>query len=182
MITILVPEQEYYDSGTNKFYTVKARSLQLEHSLISISKWEAKWKKPFFGKDRMTNEQFLDYISCMSLTPNVDPEIYKFLGRDNYNKIADYINDPMTATWFSDDDSKNKRPRRETVTSELVYYWMIALNIPMECQKWHFNRLMTLIKVCNIKNTPAKKMKKSEIMSRNRALNEARRKALNTSG
>ena len=180
MLTIVVPEQEYYDSGANKFYTIKPKTLQLEHSLISISKWEAKWKKPFLSNEKMTTEQFLDYINCMSLTPS-DPDIFKFLGKDNYNKIADYINDPMTATWFSEVQSKPPG-RKETVTSELVYYWMIALNIPLECQKWHFNRLMTLIKICNIKNTPPKKMKKSEIMARNRALNEARRKALNSTG
>ena len=147
MITIVVPEQEYYDSGTNKFYTIKSKTLQLEHSLISISKWEAKWKKPFLSKEKMTTEQFLDYIYFMTITPSVDPEIFKFLGRENYNKIADYINDPMTATWFNEDKNKPSPRRRETVTSELVYYWMIALNIPLECEKWHFNRLMTLIKI-----------------------------------
>lgn len=181
MLTINVPDQEFYDSRTNKFYTIKAKTLQLEHSLLSISKWESKWKKPFLSKEKMTVDQFLDYIRCMSLTPNVEPETFRHLGRDNYNAISDYINDPMSATWFSDDKKTGPRSR-ETVTSELVYYWMIALNVPMECQKWHFNRLMTLIKICNIKNAPPKKMRRNEILARNKALNDARRKALNSSG
>lgn len=181
MLTINVPEQEFYDSRTNKFYTLKAKTLQLEHSLLSISKWESKWKKPFLSKEKMTVEQFVDYIRCMSLTPNVESEVFRHLGKENYNAISDYINDPMSATWFSE-DNKPKGRSRETITSELVYYWMIALNIPMECQKWHFNRLMTLVRICNIKNAPPKKMKRNEILARNRALNEARRKALNSSG
>lgn len=181
MLTITVPEQEFYNSRENKFYTIKEKTLQLEHSLLSISKWEAKWKKPFLSKEQMTTEQFVDYIRCMTLTPNIDADVYQHLGRENYNRIAEYINDPMTATWFSDDKRKGGHSR-ETVTSELVYYWMVALNIPFECQKWHFNRLITLIKICNIKNAPPKKMKKNEILARNRALNEARRKALNSSG
>ena len=181
MLTINVPEQEFYDSRTNKFYTVKAKTLQLEHSLLSISKWEAKWKKPFLSKEKMTVEQFVDYIRCMCLIPNIESETFRHLGKENYNAISDYINDPMTATWFND-ENKPKGRSRETITSELVYYWMIALNIPMECQKWHFNRLMTLVRICNIKNAPPKKMKRNEILARNRALNEARRKALNSSG
>lgn len=181
MLTIEVPEQEVYDEKTNRIITVKAKTLQFEHSLISISKWEAKWKRPFLSKEKMTVDQFIDYISFMCLTPNVDKETILCIGKDGFNSISNYINDPMTATWFSNDKIKNGRVR-ETITSELVYYWMIALNIPMECQKWHFNRLMTLIKICNIKNAPSKKMKRSEIMARNKALNDARRARLHTSG
>ena len=180
MLTIIVPEREYFDEKTNSFGLIKETSLAMEHSLVSISKWESKWHKPFFGKEPKTNEETLDYLRCMTLTQNVNPDIYNFLTEENITEIENYIENPMTATWFSED--KNTAKSRETVTSELIYYWMIGFNIPMECQKWHINRLLTLIRICNIKNAPPKKMSKSEIYSRNKALNDARRKMLNTKG
>ena len=122
----------------------------------------------------------IDYIRCMTLTQNVDPEIYKFLPDDVIKKVTDYIYKPMTATYFPEDE--NKSGRHDIVTAELIYYWMIAQNIPMECAKWHFNHLMTLIRVCSEKNAPQKKMSKSEILSQNKALNAARRKAMGTKG
>lgn len=187
MLSIVVPEREYFDERTNKFLTVKGRTLQLEHSLVSMSKWEAKWKKPFIknGKDKMTGEEFLDYVRCMTLTQNVDPMTYMNLTRSNVTEIENYINDPMTATWFSEDKNKRRVPSREVITTEVIYYYMIALNIPMECQKWHFNRLWTLIRVCNIKNQPPKKRGKKERIAdaKTRAeINAQRKKLLNTSG
>lgn len=181
MLYIDVPSRELYNKETNRIFTVKGRRLQLEHSLVSISKWEAKWKKPFLRKEKMTSEEFIDYVKCMTLTQNVEPEVYNCLSVENLHQIVDYINDPMTATTFFEDPSK-KPGRQRTITSELVYYWMTALNIPMECQKWHFNRLLTLIRVANIENAPKKKSSKGDIMRRNKALNDARRKALNTRG
>lgn len=182
MLYIETPSRELYNEQTNKIFTIKGQKLQLEHSLVSISKWEAKWKKPFLSKTPMTSDEFIDYIRCMTLTQNVDPNVYYCLSAENARQISEYINDSMTATTFFEDLSKPKPGRQRTITSELVYYWMVALNIPMECQKWHFNRLMTLIRICNIENAPKKKMSKSELWARNKALNDARRKALNTRG
>ena len=181
MLRITVPiSPEGWDEVKGEFVEPKTQTLQLEHSLVSLSRWESKWCKPFLSSNEKTAEETLDYIKCMTLTQNVDPDVYNHLTAKNIEEINQYIYAPMTATTFSED--KRGKGSREVVTSELVYYWMIALNIPFECQKWHLNRLLTLIRVCNIKNTPPKKMSKRDIMSRNAALNEARRKRLNTTG
>lgn len=180
MLRITIPATEQWDESKNEFISTKEQTLQLEHSLVSLSKWEAKWNKPFLGKEEKTFEETLHYIKCMTLTQNVDITVYNYLTTDNVSEINSYIENPMTATYFS--DNKNGANNTEQITSELIYYWMIALNIPFECQKWHLNRLLTLIKVCNIKNQPAKKMSRSEIMSRNASLNATRRKQLNTNG
>lgn len=180
MLRITVPSNELWDDKKEEFVFVKEQTLQLEHSLVSLSKWESKWCKPFLGRHEKTDEEVLDYIRCMTLTQNVSPDVYYRLTTENIQKINDYIDAPMTATVFYHDEQF--KPNREKVTSELIYYWMIALNIPFECQKWHLNRLLTLIEVCNIKNAPPKKRSRSEIMSRNAALNAARRKQLHTKG
>lgn len=180
MLQITVPATEYYDEVKQEFISKKEQTLQLEHSLVSLSKWEAKWQKAFLGRQEKTEEETADYIRCMTINKNVDPSVYDRLSAENIAQINDYISSPMTATFFSDD--KNGKPSREIITSELIYYWMIALNIPFECQKWHLNRLLTLVKVCNVKNAPPKKMSKRELMKRNAALNAARRKQLNTKG
>jgi hypothetical protein len=180
MLQITIPAVELWDERKQEFVTTKEQTLQLEHSLVSLSKWESKWCKPFLTKQEKTFEETLDYIKCMTITQNVDPEVYNYLTNENIEEIKKYIEAPMTATYFSDD--KTVKSSREQITAELIYYWMIALNIPFECQKWHLNRLLTLIKVCNIKNQPPKKLSKKEIMSRNAALNAARRKQLNTKG
>ena len=180
MLQITIPSLELWDELKQEFITTKEQVLQLEHSLVSISKWEAKWCKTFLSRKEKTYEETIDYVKCMTITQNVNPDVYAYLTEDNIKQINDYISAPMTATWFSDE--KNGAPNREQVTSELIYYWMIALNIPFECQKWHLNRLLTLIRVCNIKNKPSKKMSRGEIMSRNAALNAARRKQFNSRG
>jgi hypothetical protein len=180
MLQITIPAVELWDERKQEFVITKEQTLQLEHSLVSISKWESKWCKPFLSKQEKTNEETLDYIKCMTITQNVDPEVYNYLTIGNINEINEYIEAPMTATYFSDE--KTNKTSREQVTAELIYYWMIALNIPFECQNWHLNRLLTLIKVCSIKNQPPKKRSRKEIMSRNAALNAARRKQLNTKG
>lgn len=181
MLQIKIPlTAEGWDSQKEEFIEPKYQVLQLEHSLVSLSKWESKWCKPFLSRTEKTDEETMDYIKCMTLTQNVCPEIYNLLTRENIQQINDYIEAPMTATFFSEQDSR--KASREIVTAELIYYWMIALNIPFECQKWHINRLLTLIKVCNIKNQPPRKRSRREIMSRNTALNEKRKKELNTKG
>ena len=180
MLRITVPTTELWDEDKEEFITLNERTLQLEHSLVSVSKWEAKWCKPFLSKDEKTDEEAIDYIKCMTLTQNVDPDIYGRLTADNIKQINEYIKAPMTATTFSDD--KKGKTNREIITSEIIYHWMIALNIPPEYQKWHLNRLLALIKVCDIKNQPPKKMSKRDIMSRNASLNAARRRQLNTKG
>lgn len=179
MLTIEIPATEMFDDKTQEFIQLRPITLQLEHSLVSISKWESKWKKPFLGKENKTIEETLDYIKCMTITQNVPDITYKRLTSKNINDINKYIDEPMTATTFNDNTHSTNK---EIVTAELIYYWMIALNIPMKCEKWHINRLLTLIRVCNIKSSPPKKMSKREIMNRNAALNAARRKKLNSKG
>lgn len=180
MLQITIPAVEQWDELNQEFVYTKERKLQLEHSLISVSKWESKWCKPFLSRTDKTFEETIDYVRCMTLTTNVDSDIYSCLTSDNIREIKDYIDSPMTATFFSND--KRGGNSREIVTSELIYYWMISQNIPFECQKWHLNRLLTLIRVCNVKNAPPKKMSAQEIMSRNAALNEERKKRFNTKG
>lgn len=174
----LIPE--YWDAEKEEFIPPKVQTIQLEHSLVSLSKWESKWCKPFMTKVAKTTDETIDYIKCMTLTKNVNPEIYMHLTDEHIVRVNEYISSPMTATTFNDE--QKRKSQQETITSELIYYSMIALNIPFECQKWHLNRLITLIQVCNIKNAPPKKMSPSAILSRNAALNAARKKQLNTTG
>ena len=185
MLEVTIPSQEFYDEATNTFTTVKETKLKLEHSLVSLTKWESKWHKPFLGKSsvdsKKTVEETLDYIRCMTLTQNVDPSIFYCIPQSVIDQVSDYIDNPMTATWFSEDGKKGTA-NKEVITSEILYYQMITLGIPFECQKWHLNRLLTLIRVCAIKNAPPKKMSKKELAKRNSALNAARRKAMNSKG
>ena len=180
MLRIIIPSTEMWDEVNEKFVDSKEQVLQLEHSLVSLSKWESKWCKPFLSKENKTFEETIDYIRCMTINQNIPDEVYNCLTGENIREINEYISAPMTATRFSNDVMG--KGSREQITSELIYYWMIALNIPFECQKWHINRLLTLIRVCNIKNHPSKKMSRREIMNRNTALNAARRKKLRTNG
>ena len=180
MLRITIPATEYWDEQKQEFVQMKEQTLQLEHSLVSLSKWESKWNKAFLTDKKKSFEETLDYIKCMTVTQNVKPEVYDALTTENIKQINEYIEAPMTATWF--DNDKSGRTPGETITSELVYYWMISANIPFECQRWHLNRLLTLIRVCNIKNQPPKKISASEIASRNAALNEQRKRQLNTRG
>jgi len=179
MLTIVIPAVEQYDEDKNEFVISRARSLQLEHSLVSISKWESRWRKPFLSKNDKTVAETIDYIRCMTITQTNDDKSYEFATNENVQQVRDYINEEMTATTFS---NEKKLVNREVVTSEIIYYWMIALNIPFECQKWHLNRLLTLINVCNIKNTPQKKMNKRDLARRNSSLNAARKQAMQSEG
>lgn len=184
MLQITIPASEFFDETTNSFIKTKEQTLQLEHSLISIHKWEAKWRVPFLRKEPMTIEQSLDYVRCMTLNQHVDDVCYNVLQSlhpDLMTKIYEYINEPMTATWFSDKEKKKSSSRR-AITAELVYYWMIQFNIPYECRKWHFNSLMTLIHICDVEQAPKKKMKQKDWLKHQRSLNAARRAASGSLG
>lgn len=181
MLHIKVPAREFYDESIGEFVYVDEQTLVMEHSLISISKWEAKWKKPYLSNDQKTKEELFDYLKCMTVKPSkVDPMVYRALSKENLKDIYDYIQDPMTATTINEPKQSG---RKEVLTSEVIYYYMIAQNIPIELEKWHINRLITLIKVCAIKNNPnQKKMSRSAIAKQNRALNAARKAKYRTKG
>lgn len=179
MLTIQVPEREFWNDATQEFVNTPPATLQLEHSLVSLSKWEQKWCVPFLTKDTKSQEQMLDYVRCMTLTENVEPDVYFGLSDYNFQQINEYINAPMTATTFS---QRPESSSSEIITAELMYYWMVAYNIPFECETWHLNRFITLVKICNIKNSPQKKMSQAEIAARHRSINASRRAALNSSG
>jgi hypothetical protein len=179
MLQLIIPSVEFYDEIKEEFVNTKEQIIQVEHSLVSISKWESKWNKPFLNKETKTIEETLDYIKCMTLTQNVKEEVYSRLTNDNIDLVSKYIAEPMSATWFNDDSKKGSG---EIITSEVIYYWMITYNIPFECQKWHLNRLLTLIRVCSMKNEKPKKMSRSELINSNKALNEQRKRQLNSKG
>lgn len=182
MLELTIESKELYNEKTNDFINLPTTKLQLEHSLISVYKWESKWHIPFLGKEK-TIPEILDYIRCMTITKNVDLRIYDFIPKAQLVEIIDYINDPMTATKINDDGligaQKNKN---ETVTAELIYYWMITLNVPVEFEKWHLNKLLSLIKVINFKNTPPKKIGKKEAAMQRAQLNAQRRAMYHSKG
>jgi len=171
MLKIKVPETEFYDERAGEFVNVKEQALTLEHSLLSIAKWESKWKKPFLSSNDKSYAEQVDYIRCMTITPDVDPIVYRCLTNSNIKAINEYIESPMTATTIK----SNNRRSNKIITSEVIYGWMVSLGIPFETQKWHLNRLMMLIQVCSIQNQPEKKMSRKEAMRQQRTLNAARR-------
>jgi hypothetical protein len=179
MLRIEIPPTELFNEEDNTFTQFKGSVLTLEHSLVSVSKWESRWCVPFLSKNEKTALETLDYIRCMTLTQNVDDEVYKHLSQANIQAIEEYIDRPMTATTITD---RSRRQNREIITAEIIYYWMIALNVPFECQKWHLNRLLMLINVCSIKQEDPKKMRGKALNMKNKALNEQRRAALGTRG
>lgn len=182
MLKVYVPGREWYNESVGEFMLFKGCALTLEHSLLSVSKWESRWKTPFLESNPpKTKEQSMDYIRCMTINQGVDSFVYYNITQDLMDQINEYIGDSKTAT-FVTRTKKSRPPVKEPITSELIYYWMVTYGIPFECQKWHLSRLLTLIDVCTFKNEPPKKMTKNEILKRNAALNKARCKKGNTRG
>lgn len=182
MLTITVPEQELFDEATNEFVVVSAITLELEHSLVSLSKWESEFETPFMEDTPRTTEQTLGYIRAMTLAPDVPESTYYRLDNSHIEQISAYIDRKMTATWFTNHAPKRASGSGEKVTAELIYYWMIALDIPVAFETWHLKRLLTLIQVCNLKNQPAKKMPRKEAMTQQASLNAARKAQMGTTG
>lgn len=182
MLTLNIPEREFYDEVKSEFVKTAAAKLHFEHSLVSLSKWESKWEVSFLGTPNKTNEQVASYLRDMCLEEDVDPLVFDALTQDHLTEINRYLGAAMTATTVPELPNSGKG---ETVTSELIYYWMVAMTIPFECQHWHLNRLLMLIKVCNLKNTPPNKrgtVGKAEMAARRRELNAQRRAQLGTKG
>lgn len=184
MLYITIHKSESWDPNKEEFVYSNDATLSLEHSLVSISKWEAKWKKPFLTNESKTSEEIIDYIKCMTITQNVSDDTYTKLSSKNISEITAYIENSMTATWFNDEKNRRKYSigQSEQITSELIYYWMVVYQIPFECQKWHINRLLTLIKICSVKNDKPKQLSRAEILARNKELNAQRRARLNSKG
>lgn len=178
MLEIVVPGEELFNDETYEFIYGKDVTLTLEHSLLSIKKWEQKWHLPFLDTEK-TDEQLMDYIKIMTITKNIDQSVYDRLSNENVKSIKNYIEDPMSAQKF---EEEKKGPSLEPVTNEIIYYWMITLGIPVEFQKWHLNSLLALIRVCNIKNQPPKKLSPAELAERNSRLNAERKAKYNTRG
>jgi hypothetical protein len=180
MLTIRIAGQEFYDETTGEFSTVNDVFLELEHSLVSLSKWESKYQTPFLSDKEKTTESVFDYIKTMVVTPGIDTDILYRCSKDDLVRIQEYIDSSQSATTFG--EMPVRKGRGEVITAELIYYWMVAFNIPFECQYWHLNRLFSLVRICNIKNNPPKKMSRHEIAMRNRELNAQRRAEMGTNG
>lgn len=184
MLRIAIPKQEQYDEVTDLFIYTEERTLELEHSLYSLSLWESKWKVPFFDDAKKvgskSGEQILDYIKCMTINRDGIPDdTYLFITPEILKQIMTYIEDPMTATTFKERNATSKNHvahNAQFITSELIYSFMFSLNIPLECERWNLNRLMVLIRCCQENNKSPEKMSKREVADYHRALNSARRR------
>lgn len=180
MLELTIPRTDLWDERNQRFITVKEQKLRLEHSLVSLSKWESKWCKVFLSKEQKTYEETIDYIRCMTLTQNVDPLVYQCVTNSHIDAVNAYIEAPMTASTVKEE--KGGPINRQQITSELIYYWMTAYHIPFECQKWYLNRLLMLIRICNAENKPPKKRSKRDLYRHHAEVNAANRKKFNSKG
>ncbi len=182
MIEVVIPAIEYFDEDKEVFVTVNKKpiTIKMEHSLISLKKWEIKWKKPFLSKTKKTDEETYDYFRCMCMTPGIDPKLFKYLPDKEIQRIDDYIMDTRSASWFSEDPffKTGKSRNNEVITAELIYYWMIKFNVPPEYRKWHLNELLQLLQVISIKETPPKKHSTRELLERNSSINERNKRRI----
>lgn len=178
MLEIELEELEAWDDKKQEFVVLKNEVVCLEHSLKSISEWEAKWKVPFLDTTPRTKQMILDYVSCMVVSEVPKGFLERLKTRD-FSRIQEYIDDSRTASWISSEDNTNDGSK---VTSELIYYWMVTAGIPFSAEEWHLNRLMMLIKIYGEKNKPEKKRSREDILERNRELNEKRRREMGTNG
>ena len=180
MLEIITKEDEFYQPNINKFIQIPSCTLTLEHSLISLAKWESRWQIPYFDNNKKTTAQDLDYIRCMVIGNVKNEHVFETLSVEDIIRIKEYIASPMTATTFQKKSRGNSR--KEIMTAEVIYAHMFAHNIPIECQKWHLNRLLTLLRVCDLQNAPKEKMSKKQTALWNAQQNEARRAKYNTRG
>lgn len=182
MLKLIIPGKELFDEETQRFEYTDPFELEMEHSLVSLSKWESFYEKPFLSDQPKTREETIYYLECMCLTEGFDVSQLSTLSAEELDQVNKYISKKQTATWFSESSEPGRAKSSQVITSEVIYYWMISLNVPMECQYWHLNRLLTLIRVINAKNQPAKKMSKAEAAARSRELNKMRKAQLGTQG
>lgn len=180
MLTIVVSAVESFDDSKQQFVSEGGTTLELEHSLVSLSKWESQHEKPFLGKEEKTAEEVVSYVKAMTLTPNVPAEIFQQLDQEHFEAINAYIESKQSATWFSEAPGAPKSS--EVITAELIYYWLTVFNIPFEVENWNLNRLFNLIRICNIKSAKPKKMSRNEQAARQRELNAQRKAQMSTRG
>lgn len=181
MLLVSIKGQRLWDERKEEFITLSPAVFEIEHSLVAVKKWESIYKKPFFGKEEKSPEDILNYIRCMTVTKNVDQSVYNYIPMENLKQILEYIGDSMTATWFSK-QTEQKTGKKEIITSEIIYYWMITLQIPLECENWHLNQLFTLIRVFAVKNGKDTKMSKKDAANYREMINAANRKKFKSKG
>ena len=171
VLDLYIPGKEFWNSELQEFIYTKDITLHLKHSLVSLTRWEQHYKRRFLDNGPKNEEEYRFYIQCMTLNKDVDPLVYTVLQEDDIKKVTDYLHDSMTATTLP--KQNNNRSNSEKLSSELIYYYMTALNIPFECEKWFLNNLIILISIASIKNNPQEKKSKPS-WSSIRALNAER--------
>lgn len=180
MLRIIIEGDELFDESTNEFSRVGDIVIDLEHSLVSLSKWESMYQKPFLSSEKRSTEEIFGYLKAMMLDADIDSNLVRRFSQKTIDQIQEYIDSSQSATTFGNMPARNGPG--EVITSELIYYWIVSYNIPFEVERWHLNRLFSLIRICNLKNSKPKRMSRNEIAQRNRELNAQRRAELGTSG